>query len=73
MSHLQKETAARRIQERLLGAGFEKELNRAASASRIAITLGEEASGFYAEFLTPLIGRSVTKSGKQLATVEKPE
>jgi hypothetical protein len=59
------------IQERLIAAGFKEELTGQHQPPVSRYTLGEEGSGFYAEFLTPLIGRSTTKSGKQLATVAK--
>jgi hypothetical protein len=59
------------IQERLIGAGFEKELMGHHHPPVSRYTLGEEASGFYAEFLTPLIGRGISKDGEQLATVNK--
>ncbi len=59
------------IQERLLDAGFKEELTGQHRPPVSRYTLGEDASGFYAEFLTPQIGRSITKSGKQLETVAK--
>ena len=60
------------IQERLVDAGFKEELTGQHQPPVSRYTLGEDgSSGFYAEFLTPLIGSNLTRGGKQLATVAK--
>ncbi|HEY9133670.1 MAG TPA: GSU2403 family nucleotidyltransferase fold protein [Dyella sp.] len=60
------------IKTRLQEAGFEEQLTGNHQPPVSQYTLGEdEAGGFYAEFLTPLIGRDVTKDGKRIATLEK--
>jgi len=62
------------VKTRLQDAGFKEQLtgNHQPPVSRY--TLGkDENSGFYAEFLTPLIGRPLTKDGKSIATLAKAD
>jgi hypothetical protein len=60
------------IKARLQEAGFEEQLTGHHQPPVSQYTLGEdEPSGFYAEFLTPLIGPSTTRDGKHLATLGK--
>ena len=60
------------IKARLQEAGFEEQLTGHHQPPVSQYTLGEEdPSGFYAEFLTPLVGPSTTREGKQLATLGK--
>lgn len=50
-------------------AGFEQELTGSHHPPVSRYTLGEEGpAGFYAEFLTPLVGRARTRGGAPLAT-----
>lgn len=58
------------IRERLLAAGFVQELTGEHHPPVSRYTLGEdEASGFYAEFLTPLVGREIARNGRPNATM----
>ena len=60
------------IKARLQEAGFEEQLTGHHQPPVSQYTLGEdEPSGFYAEFLTPLVGPSTTRDGKHLATLGK--
>ena len=60
------------IQARLREAGFEQQLTGEHRPPVSRYVLGDDApGGFYAEFLTPLIGREFTKGGELLATMEK--
>src|SRR5690606_559917 len=57
------------IRARLQEAGFVQELTGSHHPPVSRYTLGEDAaSGFYAEFLTPLVGRAQTRDGTPLAT-----
>jgi hypothetical protein len=59
---------AQGIRQRLLAAGFQEEF---LGDDRPPVThyhLGEEGGGFYAEFLTPLIGSEYGRGGKRNAT-----
>ena len=59
------------IKARLQEAGFEEQLTGNHQPPVSQYTLGEDdPSGFYAEFLTPLIGRETTREGKRIATLE---
>lgn len=60
------------IKARLQEAGFREQLTSDYQPPITQYTLGEdEPTGFYAEFLTPLVGREFTKEGRRLATLEK--
>ncbi|NID15460.1 GSU2403 family nucleotidyltransferase fold protein [Luteibacter yeojuensis] len=53
-------------------AGFEEQLTGNHRPPVSQYTLGDDdAGGFYAEFLTPLIGRETTREGKRIVTLEK--
>lgn len=68
----QREQLDGNIQARLRDAGFEQQLTGEHRPPVSRYTLGEDGpGGFYAEFLTPLIGREFTRSGESLATLEK--
>lgn len=59
------------IKARLLEAGFKEHLTGNHRPPVSQYTLGDESTGFYAEFLTPLIGRPVTREGAPVATLSK--
>lgn len=60
------------IKARLQEAGFEEELKGSDHPPVSQYNLGaDEGSGFYAEFLTPLIGRPTTRDGTPIATLSK--
>jgi len=59
------------IRVRLLEAGFQQVLTGTHQPPVSQYTLGEEGNGFYAEFLTPLVGREVAGDGTPIATLEK--
>lgn len=60
------------MKARLVDAGFEEQLRGDHQPPVSKYTVGDdEGSGFYAEFLTPLIGRETTPDGKLLAPLEK--
>lgn len=68
----QSEQLAGSIQAGLREAGFEQQLTGEHRPPVSRYTLGDDApGGFYAEFLTPLIGRKFTKDGTPLVTLEK--
>lgn len=68
----QTEQMAGNIQASLLEAGFEQQLTGEHRPPVSRYILGDDASGgFYAEFLTPLIGRGITRHGEPLTTMEK--
>lgn len=52
-------------------AGFKEQLTGTHRPPVSQYTLGDESGGFYAEFLTPLIGRGVTREGAPIATLSK--
>lgn len=58
------------LKEALTGAGFEEKLNGDFTPPAARYTLGDEANGFYAEFLTPLTG-SGKKRNKQTREFEE--
>lgn len=64
VAYKQREALAGDIKEALNGAGFEEKLNGDFKPPAARYTLGDEANGFYAEFLTPLTG-SGKKRNKQ--------
>jgi hypothetical protein len=61
------------IKARLEEAGFKEELMGRHKPPVSQYILGEEGGGFYAEFLTPLVGPAQDKQGNDLLTVEKAE
>jgi hypothetical protein len=58
------------IRARLLASGFTEEFLGDAHPPATHYHLGEESSGFYAEFLTPLVGSEYRRKGKRKATLE---
>ncbi len=58
------------ILERLLEAGFQEEFLGEDQPPATHYHLGGKGGGFYAEFLTPLIGSEYGRSGKRNATVQ---
>jgi hypothetical protein len=58
------------IRERLLAHGFTEELLGDSRPPATHYRLGGEASGFYAEFLTPLIGSEYDRKHKRKATID---
>jgi hypothetical protein len=64
------ETLAGDVREALTRAGFTEELLGEDSPPAAHYRLGDEDGGFYAEFLTPLVGGDV-KRGKRDTTVSK--
>jgi hypothetical protein len=58
------------IRGRLLAHGFTEELLGDDRPPATHYHLGDEASGFYAEFLTPLIGGAHDRKGRLKATIE---
>ena len=59
------------IKESLLKHGFQEELSGDHRPPAAHYTLGDEAGGFYAEFLTPLAGSGRTRRGEADATMTK--
>lgn len=59
------------IRARLLEAGFVESLTGNHRPPVSPYTLGDDGSGFYAEFLTPLTGSGRRRSGEPLATVAR--
>lgn len=59
------------IKQSLLRHGFREELSGDHRPPVAHYTLGEEAGGFYAEFLTPLAGSGRKRSGQADATLAK--
>lgn len=57
------------IKAALIEHGFKEQLTGEHKPPVAHYTLGEENGGFYAEFLTPLIGSGVKRSGAQDATL----
>ena len=55
----------------LLERGFKEELAGDFRPPTASYTLGEEQGGFYAEFLTPLVGSGMKRSGEPDATLTK--
>jgi hypothetical protein len=58
------------IRERLLAHGFTEEFLGVDDPPATHYHLRDEASGFYAEFLTPLTGSSTDRKGQRKATLE---
>jgi hypothetical protein len=59
------------IKAQLIAAGFEEQLTGSHHPPVSKYTLGEDgASGFYAEFLTPMTGSGRKRSGEPLVTVQ---
>lgn len=61
------------IKARLEASGFKEELKGDHSPPISQYVLGDEGRGFYAEFLTPLVGPVADKNGKPIATIEKAD
>jgi hypothetical protein len=59
------------IKTALVEKGFKEELSGEFKPPTAHYTLGNDQSGFYAEFLTPLVGSGRKRNGEQDATVEK--
>lgn len=59
------------IRDALRAAGFHEELLGDDNPPAVHYRLGEEDAGFYGEFLVPLQGSGVKRSGKRDATVSK--
>ena len=59
------------IKQALMQHGFQEELSGDHRPPAAHYTLGDEAGGFYAEFLTPLAGSGRKRSGKADATMAK--
>jgi hypothetical protein len=57
------------IRSALAKAGFVEELSGEHRPPVTRYTLGDDDAGFYAEFLTPLVGRGVKRNGEPDATV----
>ena len=57
------------IKAALIAAGFKEQLSGEHNPAVAHYTLGDEDGGFYAEFLTPLIGSGVKRSGAADATM----
>jgi hypothetical protein len=58
------------IRERLLAQGFTEELLADSRPPATHYRLGSEASGFYAEFLTPLVGSEYDRKHKRKTTAD---
>ena len=63
-------TGERGIHARLLASGFEEEFSGDARPPATHYHLGGETSGFYAEFLTPLVGSEYDRKQKRKAVME---
>lgn len=59
------------IKAALEGSGFKEQLSGESKPPVAHYTLGAESEGFYAEFLTPLAGSGMKRSGQQDATLAK--
>lgn len=59
------------IKTALIENGFKEDLNGENKPPVTHYTLGEENEGFYAEFLTPLIGSGIKRGGAPDATLKK--
>lgn len=57
------------IKQSLLAHGFQEQLSGDHRPPVASYALGEEAAGFYAEFLTPLVGSGIKRSGEADATL----
>lgn len=58
------------IKSALIRAGFTEELSGELKPPVARYTLGKDNAGFYAEFLTPLLGSATRRNGEPDATVE---
>jgi hypothetical protein len=58
------------IRELLAANGFEEDFRGDDKPAATLYRLGKEADGFYAEFLTPLVGGELTRAGKRKVTVQ---
>jgi hypothetical protein len=68
----EREHIAGDIRNRLREAGFEQQLTGTHRPPVSQYTLGDDGpAGFYAEFLTPLVGREIGRDGAPIATLEK--
>lgn len=70
VAYREREALAGDISEALAGAGFKEKFNGDFKPPAARYALGEEANGFYAEFLTPLTG-SGKKRNKQTGEFEE--
>ncbi|MEM5406354.1 GSU2403 family nucleotidyltransferase fold protein [Paraburkholderia unamae] len=70
VAYKEREALEGNLKEALIGAGFEEKLNGDFKPPAARYTLGDEANGFYAEFLTPLSG-SGKKRNKQTGEFEE--
>lgn len=70
VAYKEREALVGDIKEALAGAGFEEKLNGDFKPPAARYSLGDEANGFYAEFLTPLTG-SGKKRNKQTREFEE--
>lgn len=69
VAYAERERLEGNIKQALEAAGFEQELTGSHHPAVSRYTLGGEGpAGFYAEFLTPLVGRAFTPEGVPLAT-----
>ena len=59
------------IKQALMRHGFQEELSGDHRPPAAHYTLGDEAGGFYAEFLTPLTGSGTRRTGESDATMAK--
>lgn len=58
------------IRELLVANGFEEDFRGDDKPPATLYRLGDDAAGFYAEFLTPLVGGELTRAGKRKATLQ---
>jgi len=58
------------LRDRLIGAGFKEKFLGEDQPPATHYQLGEEGGGFYAEFLTPLVGSEYDRDGKRRATMQ---
>ena len=59
------------IKQALRQYGFQEEFSGEHTPAAASYTLGQEAGGFYVEFLTPLVGSGRKRGGKSDATMSK--
>ena len=57
------------IKDALVEKGFKEDLSGEARPPAAHYTLGNDSSGFYAEFLTPLVGSGIKRTGETDATM----
>ena len=57
------------IRDRLVACGFTEEFLGDDRPSATHYSLGDEASGFYAEFVTPLVGGAYDRRSRRKATI----